>query len=403
MSAAVPASNDATAVRPFRVEIPDADIADLKDRLARTRWAADTPGAGWSRGVPTAALRELAEHWATGFDWRAHEAALNAHPQFLTEIDGYDVHFLHVRSPRADATPLLLIHGWPGSVLEFRELIGQLTDPEAHGGDTVDAFHLVVPSLPGHGFGGPLTDEGWTHGRIAEAYISLMARLGYERYGVQGGDVGAFVAPEIARRAFERVIGVHVNALVTFPSGAPGELDDLTDDEQVRLARFENFRDDMMGYVHVQGTRPKTIAHALNDSPAGQLAWILEKFQEWTDPAAQRPEEAVDRDHLLADVSVYWFTGTAGSSANLYFETFHDPAMFAPDERSSVPTGVALSRTQDVTIRRLAERDHTIVHWTELDRGGHFLAMEAPDLLLADVRAFFAALRDSTGDRRRAR
>jgi epoxide hydrolase len=378
--AAMPATSSATAIRPFRVEVSDAEIADLQERLARTRWARDTPGEGWSRGVPTAYLRDLAEYWRTGFDWRAHEAALNAHPQFLTEIDGLDVHFLHVRSTSADATPLLLLHGWPGSVLEFRDVIPQLAD----------AFHLVIPSLPGHGFGGPLIDEGWTHGRIAGALIELMERLGYDRYGVQGGDAGAFVAPEIGRRAPERVIGIHVNALVTFPSGAPGELDGLTDAEQTRLARFQTFQDDMMGYSHIQGTRPKTIMHALNDSPAGQLAWIVEKFHEWTDPQAALPQDAVDRDHLLADVSVYWFTGTAGSSANLYWETFHDPAMFAPKERTDVPLAVLLSQTQDVTLRGLAERDHHLVRWTEVERGGHFLAMENPDALAADVRAFFA-------------
>jgi epoxide hydrolase len=383
----------ATDIRPFRVAISDAEIADLKDRLTRTRWAAETPGELWSRGVPTAYLKDLSEYWRTDFDWRAQETRLNAWPQFHTGIDGHDIHFLHVRSAETDATPLLLIHGWPGSVLEFLDLIGPLTDPVAHGGDAADAFHLVIPSLPGYGFSGTLTDEGWNHGRIASAYITLMERLGYDRYGVQGGDVGAFVAPEMARRAPDHVIGVHVNALVTFPSGDPAELEGLTEDEQTRLARFQNFRDDMMGYAEIQGTRPKTIMHALNDSPTGQLAWIVEKFKEWTDPAAALPEDAVDRDHMLANVSIYWFTGTSGSSANLYWETAHDPQTFAPKEPSGIATAVWLSMTQDVAIRRLAERDHNVVRWTEFERGGHFAAMEAPDALAGDVRKFYAELR----------
>lgn len=376
------ATSSSTAVRPFRVEVPDAAIDDLKDRLARTRWAPDTPGEGWSRGVPTTYLRGLAEYWRDGFDWRAHEAKLNAYPQFVTEIDGLDVHFLHVRSAQDDAPAVLLLHGWPGSVFEFMDMIPLLED-----------YNLVIPSMPGMGFGGRPVDGGWNYGRMADALAVLIQRLGYRRYGVQGGDVGAFVGPEMARRVPERLLGVHVNAFVPFPSGAPGELEDLTPAEQTRMARFENYRNDMMGYAHIQGTRPKTIMHALNDSPAGQLAWILEKFHEWTDPTAELPHDAVDRDTILADVSVYWFTQTAGSSANMYWETFHDPAMMAPKQRSEVPLAVALSQTQDVTLRRLAERDHNVVRWTEFERGGHFLALEQPAALAADVRGFFAQLR----------
>jgi pimeloyl-ACP methyl ester carboxylesterase len=372
-------SND---IRPFRIEIPQAEIDDLRERLARTRWSAEIPGRGWERGVPVDYLKGLVEYWRTEYDWRAHEARLNEHPQYTTTIDGANVHFLHVRSDNPDATPLMLIHGWPGSVVEFIDAIGELADE----------FHLVIPSLPGHGFSGPLTEPGWTYGRIARAFVELMARLGYDRYGVQGGDVGAFVAPEMARLDPDHVIGLHVNALVTFPSGDPAELANLTPSEQERLARLQHFRDDMMGYVHIQGTRPHTIAHALADSPAGQLAWIVEKFKEWTDPAAELPEDAVDRDHLLTDVSIYWFTNTAASSANLYYETGHDPAGFAPKPPSGVPTGVAVSLRQDVAIRGLAERDHNVVRWTELDRGGHFLAMEAPDLLTAYVRELFRGL-----------
>jgi pimeloyl-ACP methyl ester carboxylesterase len=384
---------DEREIRPFRIEVPQAALDDLGERLARTRWPAEPEGIGWSRGVPVGYLRELAEYWRTAYDWRQHEARLNQLPQFTTTIDGANLHFLHVRSPEPEATPLLLIHGWPGSVVEFLELIGPLTDPRAHGGDPADAFHLVVPSIPGHGLSGPLIEPGWNHGRMAGAYVELMARLGYDRYGVQGGDIGAFEAPLVGRLAPDRVIGVHVNALVTFPSGDPAELADLTEAEQQRLARMRNFQDDMMGYSHIQGTRPQTLAYALTDSPAGQLAWIVEKFREWTDPAAELPEDAVDRDHLLTNVSIYWLTATAGSAANLYYETYHDPSMFAPRERGTVPTGVAVSLTQDVAVRKLAERDHNVVHWSEFDRGGHFAAMEAPEFLVGDVRAFFRTLR----------
>lgn len=378
-------------IRPYRVDIPQAELDDLRDRLDRTRWPQELPGTGWERGVPVGYLKDLAGFWRTSFDWRKQEARLNEFPQFITTIDGADVHFLHVRSPEPGARPLMLVHGWPGSVMEFLDVIGPLTDPRSFGGTAEDAFHLVIPSLPGHGFSGPLRETGWTHGRMAAAFAELMDRLGYEHYGVQGGDVGAVIAPEMGRLRPERVIGVHVNALVTFPSGDPSELAELTGAEQRRLAGFKNFRDEMMGYMQVQGTRPLTVAYGLTDSPVGQLAWIVEKFKEWTDPANELPETAVDRDALLANVSIYWFTRTAGSSAQMYYETFHGGGAWGKS-RTTVPTGGAVFPGGDYAIRRLAERDHTIVHWSEFDRGGHFAAMEAPDLLVGDVRAFFRAL-----------
>jgi len=379
-------------IQPFRIDIPQASIGDLNHRLARTRWLSELAGIGWSRGVPVDYLKGLVEYWRTGYDWRAQEARINAFPQFTTTIDGQTIHFLHVQSPEPNATPLMLIHGWPGSFVEFIELIGPLTNPPAHGGDPADAFHVVIPSIPGFAFSTPLNEAGWTHGRIAKAFTELMTRLGYDRHGVQGGDVGAFVAPLMGQVEPERIIGLHVNALVTFPSGDPAELEGLTEAEQERLARFQNFEQDMSGYASIQGTRPQTVAYGLADSPVGQLAWIVEKFKEWTDPSATLPEDAVGRDHLLTDVSIYWFTNTAGSSANLYFETYHDPSMFAPRARGTVPTGVAVSTTQDVAIKRLAERDHNIVRWTEFDKGGHFAAMENPEFLIEDVRAFFRSL-----------
>jgi epoxide hydrolase len=380
-------------IRPFRIDVPQADLDDLRERLARTRWPAEVQGAGWSRGVPVDYLKGLAEYWRTGYDWRAQEARLNRLPQFTTTVDGANLHFLHVRSPEPAATPLLLIHGWPGSVVEFLELVGPLTDPAAHGGDPGDAFHVVIPSIPGFGFSGPTSDGGWTYDRVARAFAELMARLGYGRYGVQGGDVGAFVGPVVGRVDPDHVVGVHVNALVTFPSGDPGELAGLSDAEQERLARMRRFQEEMSGYSQIQSTRPQTLAYGLTDSPVGQLAWIVEKFKEWTDPAAELPEDAVDRDHLLTNVSVYWFTRTAGSSAGHYYDVGHDPSAWEPAPRGTVPTGVAVSLTQDVAVRRLAERDHNVVHWSEFDRGGHFAAMENPEFLVGDVRAFFRKLR----------
>jgi epoxide hydrolase len=388
-----PSRTDAE-IRPFRIDIPQPDLDDLYDRLARTRFPDELPGVGWSRGIPLNYLKELAEYWRTTYDWRDWEAKLNEFPQYTTEIDGQNIHFLHVRSPEPDTMPLMLIHGWPGSFVEFLEVIGSLTDPRSHGGDLAEAFHLVIPSLPGHGFSEPLSAPGWTHGRMAKAFTELMARLGYQRYGIQGGDAGAIIAPEMGRLDPAHVIGVHLNALVTFPSGDPAEMADLTEAEQERLGRLQHFREEMMGYVQIQGSRPQTLAYGLTDSPVGQLAWIVEKFKEWTDLAAELPEEAVDRDHILTDVSVYWFTNTAGSSANLYYEAAHDPSAWAPKDRSPVPTGVALfPSANEVAIRRFAERENNIVHWSEFDRGGHFAAMEAPDFLVGDIREFFRGLR----------
>jgi epoxide hydrolase len=379
-------------VNPFRIDIPQADVDDLRERLARTRWPEELAGVGWDRGVPVGYLRDLAEYWRTDYDWRRHEARVNDYPQFTTTIDGLELHFVHVRSPEADALPLLLIHGWPGTFIDFLNLVGPLADPRSHGADPANAFDVVIPSIPGHGFSGPLENPGWTHGRCAAAYTSLMGRLGYDRYGVQGGDHGAFQAPLVGRLDPQRVVGVHLNALLTFPSGDADELIGLTDTENDRLARLNQFQAEQLGYVQIQGTRPQTIAYGLTDSPVGQLAWIIEKFKEWTDPNHELPEQAIDRDRLLTNVSVYWLTATAGPSAQLYYEANHDPALWTPRDKGKVPTGVAVSR-HDITIRRLAERDHNVVHWTDLERGGHFLAMEEPGLLVDDMREFFGALR----------
>jgi pimeloyl-ACP methyl ester carboxylesterase len=383
--------SDSAAIVPFRIAIPQAAIDDLKARLGNTRWSDELPDAGWRRGVPLDYLKELATYWQAKYDWRSHEANLNEYPQFTTGIDGQTVHFLHVQSPEPDATPLMLIHGWPGSIVEFLDVIGPLSDPRAHGGDPADAFHLVIPSIPGHGFSRPLSATGWSTHRIAKAFTKLMSRLGYGRYGVQGGDVGAFIAPEMGRTDPAHIVGIHVNSLVQIPTMPQimAGLVMMSKAGRVRLARFKHFNDDMRGYDFIQATRPKTLAYGLTDSPAGQLAWIVEKFKEWVDPAAKLPEGAIDRDRILTNVSVYWFTGTAGSSANLYYETLHDPKAKERKARNTVPTGVAVFLTQDVTIRRWAERENNIVHWTEFDHGGHFAALEVPEFLVDDMRRFF--------------
>ncbi|MFB4308149.1 epoxide hydrolase family protein [Actinomadura sp. GTD37] len=363
-------------VMAFRVAVPEGEVDCLRRRVRATRWAPDPSGTGWSRGVPTAYLRRLAEYWADGYDWRRHEAELNAHPQFTTEIDGARVHFLHVRSANPDAVPLVLLHGWPGSVADFPALIGALRDD----------FHLVAPSLPGFGFSGPPPGPGWTDGRTAQALNALMDRLGYAGYGVHGGDVGAFVAPLMGRDAPDRVRGVHVNALVTVPGG-DDDPDALDDADRERLDALHRWQENEGAYLRVQGTSPQTLAHAHHDSPAGLLAWFAERYRDLTG-TADLPDDAVGADALLTDVSVYWFTGTAGSAAHSYYERFHDRAERERDGRSPVPTAVAVFPT-DHAIRPFAERAHTIVRWTEFERGGHFPALEAPDLLAADLRAFF--------------
>jgi pimeloyl-ACP methyl ester carboxylesterase len=397
-------------IRPFRIDVPQERVDDLHQRLARTRWPGELSGVGWTRGVPQGYLLALAEHWRTGYDWRAAEAALNEFPQFLTRIDGQRVHFLHVRSPEPDATPLLLLHGWPSTVADFLDVVGPLTDPRAHGGDVADAFSLVIPSMPGFGFSTPLAGPGMHAERTARIFAALMAALGYERYGVHGGDTGSFVAPEVGRHDAEHVVGVHLTAAITFPA-RDDDVAGLDDADRRRWRRMQEHND---GYLQIQSKSPQTLAYGLTDSPVGQLAWIVEMFQRLTDlPADGLPEVAVDRDRILTGVSIYWFTASAGSAAQVYFEAMNpaawdvgsadscdgygggwdgaDAGSWAP-ERGTVPTGFLLS-TNDVTVRAFAERDHSVVHWTEVPRGGHFLAMEQPELFTADVRDFFREVR----------
>jgi pimeloyl-ACP methyl ester carboxylesterase len=310
---------DNTAIVPFRIDVPQADLDDLADRLARTRWAEELPAdpaatpagpvpPGWEYGVPVGYVKRLVERWRTTYDWRAWEAKLNAYPQFTTEIDGQTVHFLHVRSPEPDATPLILTHGWPTTVVEWLDVIGPLTDPRAHGGDPAHAFHLVIPSVPGFGFSGPTRERGWNRFRVARAWAELMRRLGYERYGAAGNDLGAFVSPEVGRADPEHVLGVHVSQIFSLPSGDPDELAALTEEERGKVAFAEWFVQRRGGYDRLHSTEPQNVAHALADSPAGLLGWL-----------AQLMGEQLDPDYVLANATIYWLTNTAASSARYYF------------------------------------------------------------------------------------
>ncbi len=339
--------------------------------------------------MPVEYLQRVVDRWLA-YDWRVWEARLNEYEQFTTRIDGQRIHFVHARSPEPDALPLILTHGWPGSIAEFLDIIGPLTNPRAYGGDPADAFHVVAPSVPGHGFSVPLEQPGWDHLRIARAWAELMNRLGYPRYGAQGGDTGSVVSPLLGRIDPDHVVGVHINGGLAFPASRPGDFDNLSEKDQAKLDAAQRLLQTGTGYAELQSTKPQTVSFGLSDSPVGQLAWILEKFHDWTDPARTLPEDAVQLDHLLTDVSIYWFTNTSATSANLYYENRHTAEPTPGPGR--VPTGVAVFPT-DPAMRHILEREHNITQWTEYDRGGHFAALEAPDLLIDDIRRFFRGLR----------
>ncbi|MEV3959578.1 epoxide hydrolase family protein [Nocardia sp. NPDC050193] len=356
-----------TALTPFEIAIPQADLDDLADRLARTRWPNEITDAGTDYGFPLARLRELAEYWRTGYDWRAHETELNELPHFTTEIEGQNIHFVHVRSAKPDALPLILTHGWPGSFLEFLDVIEPLSRD----------FHLVIPSIPGFGFSGPTHERGWDTTRVAGAWAELMHRLGYERYGAQGGDFGSGISQALGALAPEHVVGVHVNYLPTRPDPAAGL--ELSETDRARLDKVQYLMANRPPYQALQATAPQTLGYALTDSPVGQLAWIAERFAQWTGPRTP-----VSDERMLTDVSLYWLTATAASSARLTRESARGSAP------CPVPLGVAVF-AHDITqsVRPLAERLYDIRHWSEFDRGGHFAAMEVPALLAEDIRTFF--------------
>jgi pimeloyl-ACP methyl ester carboxylesterase len=376
---------DDDAVSPFTVDVPPEAVEDLRRRLRSTRWPEPATVDDWSQGVPLDWLREVCRYWAEEYDWSALQARINAVPQVTTVVDGLPVHLLHVRSPHEGALPLVLTHGWPGSVVEFLDVIGPLTEPE----DPRDAFSVVVPSLPGYGWSGKPTAPGWGPGRTADAWAELMTRLGYERFGAQGGDIGSFVSANLGARHPERVVGVHLNMVVTGPPEGQTQFDER---EQRALDRLRVFRTDGSAYSHQHRTRPQTLGYGLTDSPVGQAAWILEKFHAWTDCDGD-PAAALGIDRLLDDVSVYWFTGTATSSARMYWEMARAPEERAP--QVDVPTGVSVFPHEIFQPPRAwAERQLTDLRaWREHDSGGHFAAMERPDELVTDVREFFRGLR----------
>ena len=370
----------------FEVLVDDSVLDDLRRRLARTRFPDQIEGTGWEYGFPADYLRDLVAYWQDDYDWRAAEARLNELPHFRTTIDGQSIHFIHAHSSRADALPLLIGHGWPGSVVEFLDVIPHLTEPEAHGGKATDAFHVVAPSLPGYGFSEPTRTRGWDPWRIARAFAELMARLGYTRYGAQGGDWGAQVVTRIGALDTEHCAAIHLNMPI---ANRPDEQIPLTDDEQADLAAMARFRREESGYAQEQGTKPQTLGAALNDSPAGLLAWIVEKFRAWSDCDGD-PENAFTRDQLITNVMTYWVTGTITSSVRLYWELQH--AGSGPDAPDfvDVPTGVARYPKEPIRLPRAwVDRRYQVAHWAEMPRGGHFAAMEQPALFVDDVRTFF--------------
>jgi pimeloyl-ACP methyl ester carboxylesterase len=378
-------------IEPFTIHVDDAVLEDLDTRLARTRFPDQIEGTGWEYGTPVSYARELVDYWRNGFDWRAQEARLNGFDHFRTAIDGQSIHFVHARSPHASALPLLIVHGWPGSVVEFLDVIPRLTDPQAHGGRAEDAFHVIAPSLPGYGFSEPTRATGWDIRRVARAFADLMARLGYTRYGAQGGDWGAQIATRLAALDVEHCAALHLNMAI---AGPPSDPVTLTEEEQADLAVMARFQRDGGAYAQVQGTAPQTLGLALNDSPAGLLSWIVEKFRAWSDCDGDL-ENVFTRDQLLTNVMVYWVTQTITSSARLYWETMHSGALQDAPEYVAAPTGVARYPKEEILRfpRSWIESRYNLTHWAVMPRGGHFAAMEQPELFVDDLRAFFRTVR----------
>ena len=368
-----------TSIRPFRSENSQSALDDLQKRLDNTRWPDELPGVGWDYGVPLDFVAKLAQHWREGYDWRQWEARLNEYPQFCTTIDGQNIHFLHVRSPEPDAVPIILTHGWPGSVFEFLDVIDPLTNPRRHGGSPDDAFDLVIPSLPGFGFSGPTHERGWGRYRTARAWATLMNRLGYDRYGAVGNDAGSMISPELGRIDGEHVIGVHVTQVFSFPSGDPAEMAELTAEEQREMGTLQWFLQNKISFNQLMSQQPQTLSFALLDSPVGLLAWNAQLFED------------LDPDFVLTNVTLYWLTRTAASAARFYYEDAHAEH---PTEPTTLPMGVSAFAGDFSGIRRFAHRDHKdIVQWSVFDRGGHFAAHKVPEFVTADVRGFFRRFR----------
>ncbi len=377
------------SIHPFRIEVPEETLDDLKRRLAQTRFPDQIAGSGWDYGAELETVRNLVEYWRTDYDWRRHEAELNSYENFTTEIDGQSIHFLHARSPHENALPLLIAHGWPGTIVEFLKVIGPLTRPEEHGGKAEDAFHVVCPSLPGYGFSEVTRTRGWDARRIAEAFAVLMSRIGYDRYGAQGGDWGSIINTELALLDAEHVCGLHLNMPLAFPDSSV----ELTDEEKAILEEMAQWDRDETGYQKIQGTKPQSLGFGLMDSPAGLAAWITEKFRTWSDCDGD-VENAFTKDELLTNITVYWVTGTITSSTRLYYEVFKNGRLGLLEKAVEVPTGVARFPREIMRFpRKWVENHYNLTHWTTMPRGGHFAAMEQPELFVEDLRKFFRTVR----------
>jgi pimeloyl-ACP methyl ester carboxylesterase len=375
-------------IRPFKIQVDDAQLEDLKRRLRATRWPDAQTVGDWSQGIPLDYVQKVCDYWARDYDWRKTEARLNALPQFQTDLDGVSIHFLHIKSHHSDALPLVLTHGWPGSIIEFLKVIPALTDPTAHGGHANEAFHVVCPTLPGYGFSGKPKQNGWTAEKIARAWSELMLRLGYQRYYAQGGDWGAVVTTAIGLQDTEHCHGIHLNMPIVRPDSAT--MSSLTEEEKDGLAGMQHYQDWDSGYSKQQSTRPQSLGYGLADSPAGQAAWILEKFWAWTD-CNGNPENALTRDEMLDNVMLYWLPDAAASSARLYWESFnklnYDPVR--------IPVGCSMFPKEIFRVsRRWAEKRYpNLVYWNKLDKGGHFAAFEQPELFVRELRACFGKMR----------
>jgi len=378
---------------PFRLDVADAELDDLRARLSRTRWperetVGDGDGLDWSQGIPLSYVRDLCGYWERDYDWRRAEAQVNAWPQWRAGVDGLGIHVLHARSPEPDALPLVLTHGWPGSIVEFLKVIGPLSDPAAHGGDPADAFHVVCPTLPGYGWSDKPASTGWNVAHIADAWDELMRGLGYERYAAQGGDWGSMVTMCLGMQHPDHLVGLHVNMPIVRPD--PATFDDLTDREKETLAAMEEHRRWGTGYSKQQSTRPQTVGYGLTDSPAGQCAWIVEKFWAWTD-CDGHPENVLTRDELLDNVMFYWLPAAAASSARLYWESFRQ----VPSDRIGVPAGCSVfpGEVFRASRRWMEQRFSDLRYWNELGRGGHFAAFEQPELFVTELRSCFRMMR----------
>jgi pimeloyl-ACP methyl ester carboxylesterase len=375
-------------ITPFEISIPDDQINDLRQRLAQTRWADPETVDDWSQGIPRGYIQEVCEYWAKEYDWRDREKRLNRFPQFKTEISGLNIHFIHVKSPEPNAMPLIMTHGWPGSIVEFQKVIAKLADPVAHGGKAEDAFHVVCPSLPGYGFSDKPTETGWGVEKIAETWATLMARLGYERYAAQGGDWGAMVTTCVGAQDPEHCLGIHLNMAIAPPT--PESMDNLSELEQRALAGIAHYNEKDSGYSKQQSTRPQSLGYALVDSPAGQAAWIMEKFWSWTD-CDGHPENVLTRDEMLDNVMLYWWPATAASSARLYWESFGSPPMM--DVKVPVAVSVFPKEIFQASKRWCEARYENLSYYNSLEKGGHFAAFEQPETFIEEVRSGLRPIR----------